>query len=223
LHAHWVEGNGNVIVAIEVGESLADAGEKFFEFREAEFERDGVACEVGRKAHARAGDDDGAACGAEILTEFTEAAADFVVIAVAGEVLEKKDGFTVDDGNVGEGLNGIIGVIERFTFEAGETFGDAPVVDGNVKFGADLKKELFDALFFGRFDSDDGMVRIDEEAKFVAFVEFGGNGCHEESLIGSTFCPVLNKRRLALRAAPPQRISPGRGVNRLFDFTGSVP
>jgi len=36
------------------------------------------------------------------LTEFTEAAADFVVIAVAGEVLEKKDGFTVDDGNVGE-------------------------------------------------------------------------------------------------------------------------
>jgi len=51
-------------------------------------------------------------------------------------------------------------VIERFTFEAGETFGDAPVVDGNVKFGADLKKELFDALFFGRFDSDDGWCEL---------------------------------------------------------------
>ena len=191
MHAHGVEGNGNVIVAIEVGESLADAGEQFFEFGEAEFERDGIAGEVGRKAHARAGDDDGAACGTEIFAEFAETAADFVVVAVAGEVLEKKDGFTVDDGDVGEGLNGIVGVIERLTFEAGETFGDAPVVDGNVEFGADLKKELFNTLFFGGFDGDDGVVGIDEEAKFIALVEFAGNGCHEESLIASTFCRCL--------------------------------
>jgi len=225
LHAHGVEGNGNVIVAIEIGESLADAGEKFFECREAEFEGNGIACEIGRKANARAGNDDGAACGAEIFTEFAEAAADFVVVAVAGEVLEKKDGFTVDDGNVGEGLNRIVGVVERFAFEAGETFGDAPVVDGNIEFGGDLKEELFDALFFSGFDGDDGMVGVDEEAKFVTFIKFGGGGSHEERLITSTFCLALNKRGLALRAAPLQRkrISSGRGVNRLFDFTGSVP
>ena len=173
LHAHGVERDGDVIFAIEVGQSLADAGEKLFEFGEAKFERDGVVFEFARQLDCGGGDYDGATRGTEIFCEFTHAAADFVVLAVAGEVLEEKDCVAVDESDVGEGLLGIVGVIEGLTMETREAFGDAPVIDGNFELGADLKKELLDALFLGGFDSDDGVARVDEEAKFVALVEFG--------------------------------------------------
>ena len=226
LHGHWIERDWNVIVAIEIGKGLADAGEKFFESGEAEFEGDSIAREIGRKTHARAGDDDGAARGAEIFTEFAEAAADFVVVAVAGEILEEKDGVAVDDRDVGEGLHGIVGVIERFAVKTGETFGDAPVVDGNVEFGADLKEELFDALLFGGFHDDDGMVGIDEEAKFVAFVQFRGRDAQEKAprkFRGPALDRAADSRFDRKGTARNGCATLKREWTGLFDFTLSVP
>ena len=80
---------------------------------------------------------------------------------------------------------------------------DAPGVDGNVEFAADLEEELFDALFFRGFDGDDRMARVDEEAKFVAFIEFRRDRAYEAAPIG---CARLHRSRTGL-----------------FDFTSSVP
>jgi len=196
---------------------LADSGEKFLEFGEAENERDGVAFEIGRERHVRAGDDDRTARGAKIFTEFAEATADFVVLAVAGKVFKEKDGVAVDDGDVSEGLAGIVGVIERLAAKASETFGDAPGIDGDVELGADLIKKLLDSLFFGGLDGDDGMVRVNEETEFVAFVEFTGNWAQDAA-------PRRQGKRTRILGQALETLRVRHWAqNRVFDFTGSVP
>ena len=70
--------------------------------------------------------------------------------------------------------------------ETGEALGDAPGEERDAEVGGDFEKELFGAVFFGGFDGEDGVARIDEQAEFVAFsrvrirvigvvgIEFGG-------------------------------------------------
>ena len=180
-HAHSVQRNGNVVFPIEVRKSLADARKQILEFGETEFERNRFVFQFAWQLHGCGSDDEGASGSAEIFGKFADASADFVVFAVAAKVFEKENGIAVDEGDVGESLFWIVGVVDGFAAKTGEAFGDAPVVDRNFEFGADLKKELLDALFFSRFDGNDGVARVDEEAKFVALVEFGLNRAQKET------------------------------------------
>jgi len=198
-----------VAVAIQIGEGLADARKKLFELGKAKFERNGIAIKIGRQIHFCVGDNDGAASRSKIFAEFAEPAADFVVFAVAGEILQKKNGVAVDDGNVGKGLTGIVSVIERFALVSRKSLGDAPSVNRNIEFGTDLEKELFDALFLSGLDGDNWVAGVYEKAKIVALIKSGrsrGHGLIPD--VKNQFCGNPSRNRVIIP---------------WFDFTCSVP
>jgi hypothetical protein len=64
-----------------------------------------------------------------LVCEIAQAAADAVVVAIAGKIAEQKDGIVFDERDIGESLLGLARAVKWRAAEFGEAGGDAPSVE----------------------------------------------------------------------------------------------
>src|SRR2546427_9548831 len=109
-------------------------------------------------------------------------AEDAVLLEVAREVFKKKQSVTTNQGDAGQRLLRVVGVVDgglsAFTSKA---CGHAPQKQGNSQFGGDFGQEFFDAALLSGFDGNNGVARVDEQAEFVLLVACLVGLCQERA------------------------------------------
>jgi hypothetical protein len=168
-----VERRNDVVVAPQLGERLPGSCEQLIHARKTEREGSGLSSKFGRQLNGASADDDRPPRGAKLLGEFTEAATDFVVFAVARKVLEQENAVALHLGDVGKRRFGRLGIVNRRAMKTGQAERHAPGKEWNAEVAGDFKKQLFDAVLFGGFYGQDGMARIDEQPQLIAFSGVG--------------------------------------------------
>src|SRR5215472_3875005 len=117
--------------------------------------RCGIGLQLWRQRDGGRQDYNGTPSPTKLFGQVAQGAADSVVFTVTYEVFEQQDCVTLYEGDIGQGLLGLIGAVDRSTWDFRKPGGQAPGVERYAEFGGNGEQQSLKSFLFRRFDSED--------------------------------------------------------------------